>query len=172
MVAACALALGLATGVPVLLPRSDVYEVAISCGYMLTMLALGAIWCALHETERRWRWLAAASVAYGLAVGARPSLLFGAIILLVPVAQAWRERRRIVAAADGGDRPDHAHRVGADALQRPAVRQSVRIRAALPIGGRPIGDVTAILQSALSLVQFPRLFSGAGALERSLPLRA
>jgi tetratricopeptide (TPR) repeat protein len=32
-------------------------------------------------------------VAYGLAVGARPSLLFGAVILLVPVAQAWREPR-------------------------------------------------------------------------------
>ena len=27
---------------------------------------------------------------YGLAVGARPSLLFGAIILLVPVVYAWR----------------------------------------------------------------------------------
>ena len=95
VVAACAPALGLATGVPVMLPRSDVNEVAISCGYMLTMLALGAIWCALHETERRSLWLAAASVAYGLAVGARPSLLFGAVILLVPVAQAWCERRQV-----------------------------------------------------------------------------
>ena len=98
VVAACALALGFATGVPALLSRSDVYEVAISCGYMLTMLALAAIWCALHETERRWRWLAAASVVYGLAVGARPNLLFGAAILLVPVAQAWRERRQVWAA--------------------------------------------------------------------------
>jgi tetratricopeptide (TPR) repeat protein len=95
VVVACALALGLATGVPMLLSGSEVYQVAISCGYMLTMLALVAIWCALHETERRCRWLAAASVAYGLAVGARPSLLFGAVILLVPVAQAWRERRQI-----------------------------------------------------------------------------
>jgi len=94
VVAACALALGLATGVPVLLARSSVYEVAISCGHMLTMLALGAIWCALHQPERRGRWLAMASVIYGLAVGARPSLLFGAVILLVPVVQAWRERRR------------------------------------------------------------------------------
>jgi hypothetical protein len=34
-------------------------------------------------------------VAYGLAVGARPSLLFGGVILLVPVAQAWRERRQV-----------------------------------------------------------------------------
>jgi hypothetical protein len=91
VVAACALALGLATGVPVLLSRSDVYEVPISCGYMLTMLTLAAIWCALHRPEQRCRWLAAASLAYGLAVGARPSLLFGAIILLVPVVQAWRE---------------------------------------------------------------------------------
>jgi tetratricopeptide (TPR) repeat protein len=95
VVAACVLGLGLATGVPVLLPRSDVYEVAISCGYMLTMLALGALWCALHEPERRCRWLSAASVAYGLALGARPNLLFGAVILLVPVVQAWRERRPI-----------------------------------------------------------------------------
>jgi tetratricopeptide (TPR) repeat protein len=98
VVAACALALGLATGVPVMLSRCEVYEVAISCGYMLTMLALAAIWCALHEPRRRSGWLAAASVAYGLAVGARPSLLFGAVILLVPVAQAWRDRRGVGAA--------------------------------------------------------------------------
>jgi tetratricopeptide (TPR) repeat protein len=95
VVGACALALGLATTVPVMLPRSAYNEVAISCGYMQTMLALGAIWCALHQSERRCRWLVAASVAYGLAVGARPNLLFGAVILLVPVAQAWRERRPI-----------------------------------------------------------------------------
>jgi tetratricopeptide (TPR) repeat protein len=95
VVAACVLALGLTTGVPVLLSRSDVYEVPISCGYMLTMLALAAIWCALHEPERGTRWLVAASVVYGLAVGARPSLLFGAVIMLVPVMQAWPERRRV-----------------------------------------------------------------------------
>jgi tetratricopeptide (TPR) repeat protein len=97
VVAACVLALGLATGVPVLLSPSDVYEVPISCGYMLSMLALGAIWCALHEPEPRKLsgWLAAASVTYGLAVAARPTLLFGAVILLVPVAQARREHRPI-----------------------------------------------------------------------------
>ena len=94
-VAACALGLALATGVPLLLERCGVYEVAISCGYMLAMLALGAIWCALHEREGRWQWLAAASVAYGLALGARPNLLFGAIILLAPVGQARQERRQV-----------------------------------------------------------------------------
>src|ERR1017187_3940233 len=72
VVVACALALGLATGVPVLLTRCDIYEVPIACGYMLTMLAVGALWCAMHEPAHRCRWSAAASVAYGLAVGARP----------------------------------------------------------------------------------------------------
>ncbi len=94
VMAAGTLALGLTTPVPVILLRSDVYEVAISCAYMLTMLSLGAIWHALHEPERRCWWLGAASLACGLAVGARPTLLFGAIILLVPVFQAWRDGRR------------------------------------------------------------------------------
>jgi tetratricopeptide (TPR) repeat protein len=98
VMAACALALGLATGVPASLSQSDFYEVPISCGYMLTMLALGAIWMALDYPSQQGRWLAAASLVYGLAVGARPSLLLGAVILLVPVAQAWRERRPIGAA--------------------------------------------------------------------------
>ncbi|HUJ71973.1 MAG TPA: tetratricopeptide repeat protein [Verrucomicrobiae bacterium] len=95
VVVACTLALGLATGVPLLVSASDVYEVAISCGYMLTMLTLAAMWRAVHEPERGWRWLAVASVAYGLAVGARPNLLFGGPILLVPLVQSWRERRRV-----------------------------------------------------------------------------
>ena len=93
VVTACALALGLATLVPVMLSRCEAYEVSITCGYMLTMLALGAVWRAWHRPERRCRWLAVASVAYGLAVGARPNLLFGAVILLIPVVQAWRDRR-------------------------------------------------------------------------------
>ena len=89
IVAAGILALGLSAGMLEVLPRCDVYEVAISCGFALTMLALAAIWRAVHGARRRILWLVLASLAYGLAVGARPSLLFGAIILLVPVAQAW-----------------------------------------------------------------------------------
>ena len=95
VVAAGALALGLTTLTPVILPRCDVYEVSISCGYALTMLALAGVWAALHQPQRRGRWLAAASLAYGLAVGTRPSLLFGAVILLVPVVQVWREHRPV-----------------------------------------------------------------------------
>ena len=104
VVAAGTLALGLAGFTPIILPRAEVYEVAISCGYALTMLALVALWGACHRPQQRGRWLAAASLAYGLAIGARPTALFGAVILLVPVAHAWREGRRIwvsVLAATG-----------------------------------------------------------------------
>jgi len=89
VVAASALALGLATCVPAMLQRPDVYEVPISCAYAMVMLALAGIWHALHDPSRRCWWLAAASLAYGLAVGARPTVLFGAAILLAPVVHAW-----------------------------------------------------------------------------------
>ncbi|MCX6915365.1 MAG: tetratricopeptide repeat protein, partial [Verrucomicrobia bacterium] len=89
--AAGTLALGLAGFTPIILPRAEIYEVAISCGYALAMLALLALWEACHRPHQRGRWLAAASLAYGLAVGARPTALFGAVILLLPVALAWRE---------------------------------------------------------------------------------
>jgi len=95
VVAVCILAFGLATGVPAILPQCDVYEVAINCGYMLSMLALGAVWCALHDSERRTLWLATASAVCGLAMGARPWLALAALILAIPVAEAWRERRPI-----------------------------------------------------------------------------
>ena len=96
-VAAGTLALGLATGVPVMLVQCKVNEVPISCGYALMSLALTAIWKASHESRKRLGWSAAASLAYGLALGARPSWLFGGVVLLVPVAQAWRERRPVLA---------------------------------------------------------------------------
>ena len=105
VVAAGVLGLGLATGTPILLARCDVYEVTIGCGYALTMLALVWIWRALHDSSQRGRWLAAASLAYGLAVGARPSLLFGAVVVLVPVVQAWRERGKVWVALLGATGP-------------------------------------------------------------------
>jgi Flp pilus assembly protein TadD len=93
VVAAGTLGLGLAGFTPIILPRAEVYEVAISCGYALTMLSLLALWGACQRPHQRGRWLAAASLAYGLAIAARPTALFGAVILLVPVALAWREGR-------------------------------------------------------------------------------
>jgi hypothetical protein len=88
--AASALALGLATSAPILLQRADVYQVSISCSYALTMLALAAVWLALHRPAHRGRWLAAGSLAFGLAAGARPTALFSALILVLPAIEAAR----------------------------------------------------------------------------------
>jgi hypothetical protein len=63
---------------------NDVTKVS---GFTFIMLALAGIWLALHWPARRTWCLLFASLSYGLAVGARPSLLFGAIILLIPVLQ-------------------------------------------------------------------------------------
>ena len=89
---AAILAVGLSTLLPVILARCDVYEVSICCGHSLVMLTLLGIWKALDGPPRRFWWLAGASLAFGFAIGARPSLLFGAVALLVPVAQAGREK--------------------------------------------------------------------------------
>lgn len=85
------LILGLAIGA-LLVERvaTEVYQVSSSCGFAFTMLALAAIWQAMHDSKRNVRWLLLASLAYGLAVGSRPSVLFGAIILLIPVVEAWQ----------------------------------------------------------------------------------
>jgi tetratricopeptide (TPR) repeat protein len=92
--AACVLALGLASGLPLLVSRAEIYEVAVSCSYMLVMLSLGAIWRALHDQQNRCWWLAAASVAYGLAVGSRPELVLGGVVIFTPVFLSWRQGRR------------------------------------------------------------------------------
>lgn len=84
------LTIGFATGAPILLRRPDVWEVPIACAQALTFLAFVAIWRALHSVQKPAFWLALASTAYGLAIAARPSLLFGAAILLVPLVAAWR----------------------------------------------------------------------------------
>jgi len=85
--AACVLALGLAAGTLDVSLWCDVYEVAISCGFAFAMLALAALWRAIHE-ERKVFPLLLASLAYGLAIGSRPSLLFGSVVLLLPVVHA------------------------------------------------------------------------------------
>ncbi len=83
--------LGLANGMQPLLRRPDVWEVPIACGSWLLMLALAAVWQAWHEPQRRVAWLAAASLIFGLAVGARPTLLFAAAAgLAISFGVFWR----------------------------------------------------------------------------------
>jgi tetratricopeptide (TPR) repeat protein len=95
VVSALALALGLLTSATVLLQKADVWEVPIASGYALTMLALLAVWRACHEADHRARWTLAASLAMGLAIGSRPSLLFGAALVLVPLGPALGDRRQL-----------------------------------------------------------------------------
>ena len=92
--AAIALLLASATTLPVFLVRPGLYEVSISCAFSLVMLSLAGLWAAWHGGKGRVAAIAAASLAYGLAVGARPSLLFGAVILLFPAAASLWGRIR------------------------------------------------------------------------------
>jgi len=49
VVAACVLALGFAVGTLAQLSQASFYQAPRTCGYMLTMLALGGVWRALHD---------------------------------------------------------------------------------------------------------------------------
>jgi hypothetical protein len=82
-------AMGMATMVPVLLRRQEVYEAAISSAFAFFMVSLLCLYRSLHA-ERRSVWLALASASYGLAIASRPTYLFGAACLLVPVVLARR----------------------------------------------------------------------------------
>jgi hypothetical protein len=90
--ACCVAALGLADMMPILLRRSNVWEVAITCAYACAMVGLLAAFQSLHS-GRRVAWLAVASAAFGLAVASRPTYLFGCGALLVPIAALAADRR-------------------------------------------------------------------------------
>jgi hypothetical protein len=66
------------------------------------MLCLAALWNSWHRSRGRAGWLACASLLYGLAVGARPTLLIGAGLLALPAAAAFMEERR--SGVPGGSR--------------------------------------------------------------------
>lgn len=93
LMAVLLLAVGLATGLPTLLARVDVWEIPIAGATALSLCAVAAVWQAWHEPVRRARWLAAASLILGLAVATRPTALLNAPILLLPLLREWQERR-------------------------------------------------------------------------------
>ena len=78
--------LAFATGLPVLLVSGGMYEVALAWG---GLWVAGMTWClfrALHSERKAGAWLVAASLAYGLGVGSRPTIfLLGPLLLVV----AW-----------------------------------------------------------------------------------
>lgn len=89
-----ALLMGSVTTLPVFVVRPGLYEVSISCAFALVMISISALWRAWHREGATCAWLAAASLAYGLAVGSRPSLLFGSAVLFLPAAASlWTALR-------------------------------------------------------------------------------
>ncbi|HEX3729665.1 MAG TPA: hypothetical protein VHV47_07660 [Opitutaceae bacterium] len=84
IVAAGSTCLLLATPLPILAVGNQVYQVPIACAACLQMACLLAIFRALHAERRAAGWLAAASLAFGLSVGARPDYLLAGAALAVP----------------------------------------------------------------------------------------
>jgi hypothetical protein len=85
VVLAMVVAVGTVNGAAFLVRRPEMYEVSISCAYAMVMAALASLWCAL-DGRRPVVWTALSSLFFGLAVGARPTFLFGTASLLIPVA--------------------------------------------------------------------------------------
>jgi tetratricopeptide (TPR) repeat protein len=87
------LTLGLATGLPTLLARVDIWEIPIAGSTCLILCTVGALWLAWHRSAGRPAWLGLASLALGFAVGTRPTAVLVAPILILPLVQEWREHR-------------------------------------------------------------------------------
>lgn len=86
--------LGLANFCPVMLVRSDFWEVPIAGAFCFACLGLLALWQGTVEWPgaRRWLWLS--SAVFGLAVACRPHLLFAAAVLGFVWFWRWYDRRR------------------------------------------------------------------------------
>lgn len=81
---------------PVLLlaPASQFYQVPIACAFGLHLLMLAAIYRSVHCARRGMLWLGAASLLFGLAVGARPNYLPGGFALALVWLWRLRAERR------------------------------------------------------------------------------
>ncbi|MGD1032636.1 MAG: hypothetical protein ABSA05_16020, partial [Opitutaceae bacterium] len=89
--AGAVLILGVANPLPVLIRRTQFYELPITSAYCFVMFALLALYLSIHSKRPRGAWLAVASLCLGLAVASRPTFLFATPILLLPPFLWWRE---------------------------------------------------------------------------------
>jgi hypothetical protein len=85
------LILGLATHVLALARRPDFWELPIASAFACTTLAWAAVYAGLHG-RRPAVAFGVAGLLLGLAVGARPPALFGAVMLAAPLGYLWRQR--------------------------------------------------------------------------------
>ncbi|HTL69051.1 MAG TPA: hypothetical protein VL200_15405 [Lacunisphaera sp.] len=90
--------LAFATCTPSLLVAGGMYEIAIASGYACTAGLLACLFGALHS-GRPSRWLAAASLCFGLAVGCRPTCILLGPVLVAAALMCWRRESGPVCAA-------------------------------------------------------------------------
>jgi hypothetical protein len=96
-----ALTLALASAVPFILRRPEVYEEAIAAGFCFVMAGVWLAASALLAGRATLRRMALMSLCFGLTVGSRPPLGLAAAAVMVPVYLALRgtRPRRELAAA-------------------------------------------------------------------------
>ena len=92
------LTLALCTGVPYLLTRVWVYEIAIACGFFCTT---AGVFFLVRGVKSRWRagWWAASGLCFGLAIASRPHLGLAALIALASLLYYRTARRSLIAFA-------------------------------------------------------------------------
>ncbi len=90
--ALCTLCVGLASLVPIVLQRPDVWEVPITCAYACWMCALLLLWSYLHGPARSWLKALGVGLAVGLAIGCRPNSFLGGALLFWPLFRLLREK--------------------------------------------------------------------------------
>lgn len=92
MTALLAIGFGFASWAPVLLRRSNIYELPITCGAFFAMIGIACLIQAIVRERGREAWLAGASLAWGLAIGARPTYLLAPACLLLAVTFVLRSK--------------------------------------------------------------------------------
>ena len=100
------LAMGTAACFPLLLRRHSMYELPIASGAFCNLAALLFLTWALSESRRRVVNLAACSLAWGLAIGSRPTYILVPLGLLVTAAILAKEE-----SAAGGAQPRRARQI-------------------------------------------------------------
>jgi hypothetical protein len=87
------LALGICQGVPFLLSRIWVYEMAIGCGYFCTSAAFDFFVRAL-DSVRATAWLAASGLMFGFSIASRPHLGLAAAFATAALAYRYIRKRQ------------------------------------------------------------------------------
>jgi hypothetical protein len=89
---ATVIVLGLVNWWPLLLSRVGVWEVPIASAFCFSSVAVLGLYLGAREGGRP-AWLAAASLAYALAIASRPNYILGSFLLLLPLVYLWRAEK-------------------------------------------------------------------------------